>query len=38
MPPTRMRSPSRVMAILWVSSITVDTGARASSTIGTVIE
>ena len=38
MPPTRMRSPSRVIATLWVSSMTVDSGAPAGSVIGTVIE
>lgn len=38
MPPTRMRSPSRVTATLKVSSITVDSGAIAASAIGTVIE
>ena len=37
-PPTRIRSPSRVTATLWVSSITVDSGAPDGSTIGTVIE
>ena len=38
MPPTRMRSPSRVIATLCFSSITVDSGAPAGSVIGTVSE
>jgi hypothetical protein len=37
-PPTRMRSPSRVTATLYVSSITVDSGAFVASAIGTVSE
>lgn len=38
MPPTRIRSLNRVMAILYVSSITVDTGAASLSRMGTVSE
>ena len=37
-PPTRMRSPSRVTATLCVSSMMVDSGAPAGSVMGTVME